>query len=240
MRSFLRGASYPLRGLAFLAGRRSLWAWLAAPLLIHLVLLGTALAAFLVYRADLASAVLPATWTGWPRTLAAAGVQVAVALLGLLACISLGNVLAAPFLDALAGRVLAAAGAAAPAPVPAAAALGRAAVNQALQLAILGAVQSALFALWLTPAGPLHPFLSAAASAAFLAQECLDPALESLGLGPFARLRWIGRRAGAVAGFAAGLLPLLAVPLAGWLLLPAAVAGASLLARDLDSPPPVK
>lgn len=234
MRSFLTGATYPFRGLAFLGRRRALWSWLAAPLIIHALLLALALALFLIFRKDLVAALLPGAWTGWIRGLAGFALQVAAALLALLGSVLLGNVLAAPFLDALAGRVLMAAGEAAPPPQSTAGSIGRASANEALQLLILGAVQSGLLALWVTPLGFLHPPLSVVASLLFIAQETLDPALDARGLSPVDRLRWIARHAGSVAGFGAALLPFLAVPIAGPLLLPCAVAGAALLVHDLD------
>jgi CysZ protein len=234
LKRFFAGAGYPFRGLAFLARRRALWVWLAAPIVLHAVLLVLTLAAFLWFRQDLLDALLPSAWTGWTSTLAGWGLQAAALLLGVLASVLIGNVLASPFLDALAVRVLAAAGEILPPPPSALASIGGAAANQALQVLILGVVQSGLLALWITPLGILHPFLSAAASILFLAQESLDPALDTRDLSPFARLGWIFRHRASVAGFGAALALLLAVPFVGVLLLPCAVAGASLLVKDLE------
>ena len=50
------------------------------------------------------------------------------------------------------------------------------------------------------------------------------------------RFAWLGRRLGATLGFGAVLFPVLLIPFVGYVLLPLSVAGACLLAHDIDSP----
>ncbi|HYF01365.1 MAG TPA: EI24 domain-containing protein, partial [Planctomycetota bacterium] len=103
---FFDAALYPLRGLAFLARRPSLWPWAGAAFAVNLVLFTAALVAFVVWLPDIARALTPERWPAW--TIWIAGVLVAAA--GLVAVVFLftlvGHVVAAPFLDALAERAL--------------------------------------------------------------------------------------------------------------------------------------
>lgn len=231
---FLDAALYPLRGLAYLARRPALWPWAGAAFAVNVVLFTAGIVAFIVWLPDLSRALTPESWPSW--TVWISGLLVAAA--GLLAVVFLftvvGNLVAAPFLDALAERALRDLGEALPPGPPLGRMLLKGVAGQVLKLAILAAVHVPLIALLVTPAAPIVPLLSGAAAAFFLAVEYLDYPLGARGLGTRARLRYVAGRAGPSMGFGTACLLLHLVPLLGYAALPACVCGAVLLARRLD------
>jgi len=117
-------------------------------------------------------------------------------------------------------------------------ALLRALLNQSLKLLIFGAIQVALLFLHLIPGvgSVLHAVLSTFTGVVFLGFEYLDYPLDARGLLVPARFAWLSRHPGSALGFGAVLFPVLLIPFVGYVLLPLSVAGACLLAHDIDSP----
>jgi len=147
-----------------------------------------------------------------------------------------GNILAGPFLDAMTERILRELGETLPPPRGTLRALGRSVVNQVLKLVFFGGIQIALLLLHLLPGvgTALHPVLSTLVSVAFLGFEYLDYPLDARHLSVPARFAWLWRHPGEALGFGAVLFPILLIPFIGYVLLPLAVAGASLLAHQVD------
>lgn len=234
---FFSAALYPARGLAFLLRRPSLWGWAGAAFAVNVVLFTAAAVAFVAWLPDLARVLTPEGWPAWTAWIAGA----LVAAAGLFAVVFLftivGNLVAAPFLDALAERALRELGETLPAGPPLGRFLLKAVGGQLLKLVIVVVVQAPLLLLLLTPAAPLAPILSGAAGAFFLAVEYLEYPLGARGLGARARLRFVAARPGTSMGFGAACLLIHLVPLLGYAALPANVCGAVLLARRLDAPP---
>jgi len=238
MTSFFSALTYPFRGIGYFLGRPALWKYFAAAFAINVVLFGVLTWLFVHYRADVIDAILPAKWWGWVRTGLGWLITAAVAVAGLFLFTIVGNILASPFLDAMTERILRELGEPLPAPRGPWRALGRALVNQSLKLLIFGAVQVALLFLHLIPGvgSVLHAVLSSFAGVVFLGFEYLDYPLDARGLSVPDRFAWLGRRLGATLGFGAVLFPVLLIPFVGYVLLPLSVAGACLLAHDIDSP----
>jgi CysZ protein len=117
-------------------------------------------------------------------------------------------------------------------------ALLRSIVNQSLKLLMFGGVQVALLLLHLIPGvgTVLHPVLSTFVGVLFLGFEYLDYPLDARHVPVPGRFAWLWRRLGPSLGFGAVLFPVLLIPFVGYVCLPLAVAGAALLAHDIDSP----
>ncbi|MBI3855365.1 MAG: EI24 domain-containing protein [Planctomycetes bacterium] len=162
----------------------------------------------------------------------------AVAVAGLFLFTIVGNVLASPFLDAMTERILAELGETLPPSRGAGRALLRALGNQSLKLLFFGAIQAALLLLHLIPGvgSVLHPLLSAFVGVLFLGFEYLDYPLDARRVPVPGRFGWMLKNLGATLGFGVVLFPVLLVPFVGYVSLPLAVAGAALLAHNIDSP----
>jgi len=238
MTSFFSALTYPFRGVAFFVGRPALWKYFAAAFAINVVLFGILTWLFVEYRADLVDAVLPTKWWGWVRTGLGWLITIAVGIAGLFLFTIVGNILASPFLDAMTERILRDLGEPLPPPRGPWRALVRGLVNQSLKLLIFGAIQVGLLFLHLIPGvgSVLHAVLSAFAGVVFLGFEYLDYPLDARGLSVPDRFAWLVRRLPAALGFGAVLFPILLIPFVGYVLLPLSVAGACLLAHDVDSP----
>lgn len=237
MTSFFSALAYPFRGIACFLARPALWKYFAAAFAINLVLFGVLTWLFIEHRADLVDAILPARWWGWVRTGLGWLITAGVAIAGLFLFTIIGNILASPFLDAMTERILRELGETLPPPRGPWRALGRALVNQSLKLLGFGAIQAALLFLHLIPvAGSvLHAVLSSLAGVAFLGFEYLDYPLDARGVSVPGRFAWLGRHLGSTLGFGAVLFPVLLLPFVGYVCLPLAVAGACLLAHNIDS-----
>jgi CysZ protein len=240
MISFFGALGYPFRGIGFLLRRPALWKYFAAAFAINVVLFAVLIYLFVTYRGDLLDAILPEKWWGWVRATLGWLLTLAVAVAGLFLFTIVGNILASPFLDAMTERILTELGETLPPPRGWLRALGRSVVNQSLKLLIFGAVQVGLLALHLIPGvgSVLHPVLSTFVGVLFLGFEYLDYPLDARHVPVPGRFGWLKRHLGPSLGFGAVLFPVLLIPFVGYVCLPLAVAGAALLAHDIDSPPP--
>lgn len=238
MTSFFTALAYPFRGVAYFLGRPALWKYFAAAFAINVVLFGVLTWLFIQHRVDLVDWILPAKWWGWVRTGLGWLITIAVAIAGLFLFTIVGNILASPFLDAMTERILRDLGEPLPPSRGPWRALLRSLLNQSLKLLIFGAIQIGLLFLHLIPAvgSVLHAVLSAFAGVVFLGFEYLDYPLDARGLLVPARFAWLSRHLGSALGFGAFLFPVLLIPFIGYVLLPLSVAGACLLAHDIDSP----
>ena len=233
MIGFFEAALYPLKGLAFLLRRPSLWPPAAAAFAVNLVLFTAALVAFFVWLPDLARAATPDRLPAWSAWIA--GVLLAAA--GLLATAFLftivGHAVAAPFLDALAERALRDLGETPPPGPSLGRALLRGLAGQLLKLVLFGLVQAALLLTWVTPLVLVYPLLAGAVAAFFFALEYFDYPLGARGLGAGERPSYLLRRLRPGLGFGAACFLLHLVPLLGYAALPASVCGAALLVHRL-------
>lgn len=238
MKSFFAALSYPLRGVAFVAQRPALWKYFAAALAINLVLFTLLIVLFIHYRTDLVAAIMPARSPEWLRATLGWFASILVLLAGFFLFTVVGNIIAAPFLDAMTERMLRDLGEALPPSRGVARALLRALVNQSLKLIFFGVIQGLLLLLLVTPLAFLHPPLSAFLAVLFLGFEYIDYPLDARHVGVPARFAWLGRHFASALGFGTVLFAVLWVPFLGYLTLPLAVAGAVLLVHNIDSPRP--
>jgi CysZ protein len=236
MSAFFSALGYPFRGIAYFLARPGLWKYFAAAFAINVVLFAILTYLFVQHRGELVDAVLPARWWGWLRSGLGWLMTVIVFVAGLFLFTIVGNILAGPFLDAMTERILRELGETLPPPRGTLRALGRSVVNQVLKLVFFGGIQIALLLLHLLPGvgTALHPVLSTLVSVAFLGFEYLDYPLDARHLSVPARFAWLWRHPGEALGFGAVLFPILLIPFIGYVLLPLAVAGASLLAHQVD------
>jgi CysZ protein len=236
MTSFFNALGYPFRGIAYFLARPALWKYFAAAFAINVVLFAILVYLFIEHRTELVDALLPARWWGWLRAGLGWLLTLGVAIAGLFLFTIVGNILAGPFLDAMTERILRELGETLPPPRGTLRALGRSVVNQILKLVFFGAVQLALLLLHLIPGvgTVLHPILSTLVAVAFLGFEYLDYPLDARHLSVPARFAWLWRHPGEALGFGAVLFPVLLIPFVGYACLPLAVAGASLLAHQVD------
>lgn len=114
------GFRVALRGIAFLAGHRTLWKWAVLPTVINIVVFALAFAIFVLLYQDIYSLATgflpldpPQVWYAWlwvaPVYLIAWGIGLLLLVTALVVLyfifLLLGTTLAAPFLDVLAQRV---------------------------------------------------------------------------------------------------------------------------------------
>ena len=235
MPGFLRGLSYPFRGLAFLAGHRALWKYAAGAYALNFVLFTAAAVALYSLRQDLVASITPEKTPAWLLPFLACVVLLVAGVLGMFLFTLIGNLVAGPFLDAMTERMLGLLGETLPPSRGVASALGRTLVNQLLKLILFGGIQVVLLLLLLTPLGFLHPPLAGFLTVLFLALEYADYPLDARRVPVPARLGWAFRHARPALGFGAACFALSLVPFLLYFLLPAAVAGAVLLVRDIDA-----
>src|SRR6185436_3623491 len=179
---------------------------------------------------------MPAKFPEWLRAALGWILSAVVAAAGLFVFLSAGNLLSAPFLDAMTERLLSDVGETLPPGRGALRALGRALVNQTLKLLLFGAIQTLLLLLLATPLAVVHPPLAGFLAVLFLGFEYLDYPLDARRVSVPDRFAWLVDHFGASLGFGAVLFGVLWIPFAGLLLAPLAVTGACLLAHDLDPP----
>jgi uncharacterized protein involved in cysteine biosynthesis len=232
MSEFLAALTYPFRGVAFFVGRPGLWKFAIAAVAIHLFAFVALIALYLHYRGSVVGWITPARFPSWLQATASWILSLLLFVAALFAASLAGNLFSLPILDALTERVLRDLGEKLPVGRGFSHALRRCLVNQTLKLLIFGAIQAAVLLLYVTPLAFLHPPISAFLGVLFLGFDCLDYPLDARQVPVLARFGWLLRHAGATLGYGSVLL----VPLLGTLLLPLAVAGASLLAHRLDSP----
>src|SRR5262249_22622383 len=144
MTSFFSALAYPFRGVAYFLRRPALWKYFAAAVAINVVLFAVLTWLFVHYRTEIIDALLPARWCGWLRSGLGWLLTAAAFVAGLFLFTIVGNMLAAPFLDAMTERILSELGESLPPPRGFRRALGRSIVNQTLKLLFFGAIQVAL------------------------------------------------------------------------------------------------
>lgn len=236
MKPFLAALTYPLRGVTYFLGRPVLWKYFAAALAINLVLFTVLTTLFINYRADIVDWITPDRFWRWAQVVIEWVFTVLVAVLGLFLFTIIGNLLASPFLDAMTERILTDLGETLPPSRGPLQAFIRALRNQSIKLAFFGAIQALLLVLWVIPVvGFLHPPLSAIVTILFLGFEYVDYPLDARQLPIPRRFEWMLARLGSTFGYGLVLFPLFLVPVVGYLCLPLAVAGASLLVHNIDS-----
>jgi CysZ protein len=239
MKSFFSSLSYPFRGVGYVLGRPALWKYFAAAFAINVVLFVILTILFINYRAALVDWITPDRFWRWAQVAIEWIFTAIVAVLGLFLFTIVGNLLAAPFLDAMTERILTGLGETLPPSRGPLQAFLRALRNQSIKLFFFGAIQLLLLLLWAIPVvGLLHPPLSAILTILFLGFEYLDYPLDARQLPIPRRFEWMVGHFGATFAYGLVLFPVFLIPFVGYACLPLAVAGASLLAHDLDSPPP--
>ncbi len=239
MKSFFSSLAYPFRGVGYVLGRPPLWKYFAAAFAINVVLFVLLTVLFLKYRVALVDWITPDRFWKWAQVAIEWIFTGIVALLALFLFTIVGNLLAAPFLDAMTERILADLGETLPPPRGAGRAFLRALRNQSIKLVFFGAIQVLLLLLWIIPGvGLLHPPLSAILTILFLGFEYIDYPLDARQLPVPKRFAWMLGHPGATLAYGLVLFPVFLIPFVGYACLPLAVAGASLLVHDIDSPNP--
>lgn len=237
MKPFFAALTYPFRGVAYFLARPALWKYFAAAFAINLVLFAVLVTLFVKFRADLVDGITPDRFWTWARVTLGWIMTVVVAGVGLFLFTIVGNLLASPFLDAMTERILADLGETLPPSRGPLRAFLRALRNQSIKLAFFGAIQLLLLLLWVIPVvGFLHPPLSAISTILFLGFEYVDYPLDARRLPVPRRFEWMAGHPGSMLGFGLVLFPLFLIPFVGYVCLPLAVAGASLLVHNVDSP----
>jgi CysZ protein len=236
MKPFLSALAYPFRGVGYFLARPALWKYFAGAFAINLVLFAILAWLFVHYRVRLVDWITPDWFWTWAQVAIGWIFTVIVAILGLFLFTIVGNLLAAPFLDAMTERILTELGETLPPSRGPLRALLRALRNQSIKLAFFGAIQLLLLLLWIIPVvGFLHPPLSAILTILFLGFEYADYPLDARQMPIPRRFEWMFAHLGSTLGFGLVLFPLFLIPLVGYLCLPLAVAGASLLVHNIDS-----
>ena len=237
MKSFFSSLAYPFRGVGYFLARPVLWKYFAAAFAINVVLFVVLTILFLKYRVALVDGITPDRFWTWARVAIEWIFTGVIAILGLFLFTIVGNLLASPFLDAMTERILADLGETLPPSRGPLRAFLRALRNQSLKLLFFGAVQVLLLLLWVLPGvGLLHPPLSALLTILFLGFEYVDYPLDARQLPVPRRFEWMVAHPGATLAYGLVLFPLFLIPFIGYACLPLAVAGASLLVHDIDSP----
>jgi CysZ protein len=237
MKSFFTSLAYPFRGVGYFLARPSLWKYFAAAFAINVVLFVVLAVLFLKYRVALVDGITPDRFWKWAQVAIEWIFTGIIAILGLFLFTIVGNLLASPFLDAMTERILTDLGETLPPSRGPLKAFLRALRNQSIKLVFFGAIQLLLLLLWIIPGlGILHPPLSALLTILFLGFEYVDYPLDARQLPVPRRFEWMVAHAGATLAYGAVLFPVFLVPFVGYAFLPLAVAGASLLVHDVDSP----
>ena len=240
MRDLAAGVAYLFRGQGWAVRNPRRWAFGLLPALAALLVIGILLAAFAYWLGDLVNWATPfadhwdGTWRQVLRDLLSALLLGGGALLAVIAFTALTLVIGQPFYERLVREV---------APPPAGAPENGllASIGDGLRVGLRAAgCAVGLFALGLIPVvGQLAALvLGFAVSGYFLTLELTSVAFELRGVPTAQRLR--GRRLLAI-GFGVPLVLAFLVPFATVLLMPGAVAGATLLAEELTAgeEPPV-
>jgi CysZ protein len=237
MKSLVTAVTYPFRGVGYFLGRPVLWKYFAAAVAINIVLFAVLTTLFIEYRADLVDWITPDRFWRWAQVVIEWIFTILIAIFGLFMFTIIGNLLASPFLDAMTERILTDLGETLPPSRGPLQAFLRALRNQSIKLAFFGAIQALLLVLWVIPVvGFLHPPLSAIVTILFLGFEYVDYPLDARQMPAARRFEWMFGRLGSTFGYGLVLFPVFLIPFAGYVCLPLAVAGASLLVHNIDSP----
>ncbi len=231
---FFRAATYPFRGAATLLRRPALLKYAAGAWAVTLAVFAVLAVAFFAFLPDFVDRLTPERTPAWLGPVLGCVLTLVAAVLALFLFTIVGNLVAGPFLEAMTERLLAGLGETLPPPRGFWRSAAHSLLDQARKLLLFGSLQLAILALLVTPAAPLHPFLSGLLMAVFLALEYLDYPLGARGVPVAHRLGWVMTHLRPSLGFGASAFLLLLVPAAGLLFLPALACGAALLAHDID------
>ncbi|WP_405010829.1 EI24 domain-containing protein [Kitasatospora sp. NBC_01539] len=242
MRDVAAGIGYLFKGQRWVARHARWWGFGMIPALIALVGYVAAMVALVVWSGDLADWATPFAddWTSpWQGLLRGALAAAAVVVGGLLSVVTFTAVtllVGQPFYESLCEKVDETEGGAPAKPdVPLWRELLVSARDSLSVLLRVVAIGVLLFAGGFLPVvgQTVVPVLGVLASGYFLTVELAAVALQRRGIPQRDRLRLLRSRLGLTVGFGAPLVLLFLVPFLTVLAMPGAVAGATLLARDL-------
>jgi CysZ protein len=224
---------YAFKGLALIA-RAPYRGWAVAPLIINAFLFSALAAVLFTYLGGWLDAVVPRgggaehlRWLLWPLAAATA------ALLGLVAAIVLGSLVAAPFNEELAARVMAERGTGIPRPGPVSRTAAQLAADELRKARYFVARALLVLPLFLIPGiNLLAPVAWFLLTSWFLALEYWDYPLSLTGARFAAQRRELRRNRWTALGFGAGVAVMLLLPVINLAAIPAAVAGATQLWLD--------
>jgi len=245
VRPFVQGFRAPFEGLAFVLRRRRLWKYVLIPLAVNVLLFGGLLVAFVLAYPSLIALILPSVEVWYKVVLRVLLWVLGSALLALLFMFTftaVGNLVAGPFCDLLSERVEGLVRGAGEAPPMTAWAQVREALRGVLdelkRIAFFLAGALLLLLLNLAPVigTLLATVLGALWAMLFLSLEFSDHYLARHW--PRFRDRWglVWSQRPASIGFGAATALLLLIPMANLVLIPTAVAGATLLWLRLAPP----
>jgi uncharacterized protein involved in cysteine biosynthesis len=229
---YFDGMRYPLLGLKHILAHRELW-----PYAIKSMIVGVILFVVLI-------AIAVAFLVGFPGDLFTDGFEVKTLFLGCLSLFAgiaggivlfalIGNVVAGPYLEAMTERMMADAGRLKETPTGYWMSFWAGIGNQLARFVLFVLVQFSFLGAYFTPAALFHPILVTLAAIFFVAIEHLEYPLEARAISFFDRIQWSLKRALPTMGFGTTLF--FVMPVAGFVLLPAAVCGAVLLESDLEA-----
>jgi CysZ protein len=241
---FSAGITFLLQGQRWVLRRRRWFGFGMLPALITLLLYGAALVALALTAGDIAEWATPFaddwddTWRSLLRTLVAVALFSGGVLLAILTFTAVTLLIGDPFYEKLSEKVEESVGGCPR--VPDRPWWRELWISLRDNLYLLGRVLLfgvPLFLLGFVPVigQTIIPVLGIAVSGFFLTAELTSFAMERRDIGVRERLRLLRSRLAMTLGFGAPLILLFLVPLAAVFLMPGAVAGATLLARELTS-----
>lgn len=243
MRDFGAGLRFLFSGQRWVARHGRWWGFGMIPALIALVGYVVALAVLIVYAGDLAAWATPFA-DGWSeplrdavRTVVAVLAVVAGGLLSMLTFTAAALLIGEPFYESLSAKVEETEGGGPPEPdVPLWRQLWVAARDSLAVLLRAAAFGIVLFLCGFIPVlgQTVVPVVALCVSGFYLAVELTGTPLQKRGLSQKQRLRLLRSRLPMTLGFGAGLALLFLIPVVTVLAMPGAVAGATLLARELS------
>ncbi|WP_441249313.1 EI24 domain-containing protein [Kitasatospora sp. McL0602] len=246
MRDFGTGISCLLKGQRWVARHGRWWGFGMIPALITMVGYVAALAALAVWSGDLADWATPfadgwgSPWQGLLRGVLTAALIGGGALLAAVTFTAVTLLVGQPFYESLCAKVDETEGGAPAAPeVPLWRELLVSARDSMSVLVRVVGFGLVLFACGFIPVlgQTVVPVVGVGISGYFLAVELTAVGLQRRGFAQRERLRMLRGRLGLTLGFGAPLVLLFLVPMVTVLLMPGAVAGATLLARELAPVP---
>ncbi|ARQ71379.1 EI24 domain-containing protein [Streptomyces marincola] len=247
MRDFAAGMRYVVRGQAWVFTHRRWLAWGLLPALITLVLYAAALVVLALYAGDAAAWATPFaddwddTWQAVLRTTFAFLMFAFGLLLAVITFTAVALLIGDPFYESLSEQVERDEGHLPAGPDrPLAVELWISLRDSVRVLLRVLMFTLPLFVLGFVPVlgQTVVPALGFAVSGFFLAVELVSLGMERRGIPLEHRLRLLRARLGLALGFGVPLVLAFLVPLAAVVLMPGAVAGATLLTRDLAAAAP--